>query len=79
MLVHEEIKRIIYQVKLPELKRFENLESQIKGILEKLLAKLLGPTNEMIKNIFEVEKGHINTRHPDFIIGAKEIIERMTG
>ncbi len=74
LLVHEELKKIIYQVKLSELRRFSHLESQIKSIIEKLLAKLIVPTNEMIKNLFEVERGYINTRHPDFIIGAKESI-----
>lgn len=72
MLVHEELKKIIYQVKLPELRRFSHLESNIKSIVEKLLAKLVIPTNEMIKNFFEVERGYINTRHPDFILAARE-------
>lgn len=74
MLVHEELKKIIYQVKLPELRRFSHLESNIKSIVEKLLAKLVIPTNEMIKNLFEVERGYINTRHPDFILAARESI-----
>lgn len=72
LLVHEELKKIIYQVKLNELRRFSHLESNIKSIIEKLLAKLVVPTNEMIKNLFEVERGYINTRHPDFIIAARE-------
>ncbi len=56
------------------MRRFSHLESQIKSIIEKLLARLVAPTNEMIKNLFEVERGYINTRHPDFIIGAKDSI-----
>ena len=72
--MHEELRKIIYQVKLSEMRRFGHLESQMKSILEKLLAKLVAPTNDMIKNLFEVERGYINTRHPDFIIGAKESI-----
>lgn len=74
LLVHEELKKIIYQVTLIELKRFSHLEGQIKSIIESLLAKLIAPTNEMIRNLFEVERGYINTRHPDFIIGAKDSI-----
>jgi dynamin 1-like protein len=74
MLVHEELKKIIYQVKLSELRRFSHLESNIKSIVEKLLAKLVVPTNEMIKNLFEVERGYINTRHPDFILAARDSI-----
>ena len=79
LLVHEELKKIIYQVKLVELRRFSHLESQIKSIIEKLLAKLIIPTNEMIKNLFEVERGYINTRHPDFIYDAKESIAGAMG
>ena len=37
-----------------------------------MLSELMIPTCAMIKNIIEVELGYINTRHPDFIIGAKD-------
>lgn len=37
------------------------------------------PTNDMIKNLFEVERGYINTRHPDFLLGAKESIGSKSG
>ena len=35
--------------------------------MEDLLAKSLKKTEDMIKNIIEIELGHINTDHPDFI------------
>ena len=35
--------------------------------MEKLLTKSLSKTEEMIKNLIEIELGYINTNHPDFI------------
>ena len=35
--------------------------------MEKLLTKSLNKTEEMIKNLIEIELGYINTNHPDFI------------
>jgi dynamin 1-like protein len=35
--------------------------------VEQLLAKSLSKTEEMIKNLIEIELGYINTNHPDFI------------
>jgi dynamin 1-like protein len=35
--------------------------------MEDLLAKSLKKTEDMIKNIIEIELGYINTNHPDFI------------
>lgn len=35
--------------------------------MEKLLSKSLNKTEEMIRNLIEIELGYINTNHPDFI------------
>jgi dynamin 1-like protein len=35
--------------------------------MEGLLLKSLSKTEEMIRNIIEIELGYINTNHPDFI------------
>lgn len=35
--------------------------------METLLSKSLNKTEEMIKNLIEIELGYINTNHPDFI------------
>lgn len=35
--------------------------------MENLLLKSLNKTEEMIKNLIEIELGYINTNHPDFI------------
>lgn len=73
-LIYEELKRIIYLITLPELQRFRKLNGEMNAILESMLSHLMIPTQAMIRNIIEVELGYINTRHPDFIIGAKDQI-----
>lgn len=75
--MYEELKRMIYNLNVQELRRFDNLQSQINTILEKMLSALMIPTCSMINNVFEVEQGHINTRHPDFILGAKDSLSRL--
>ena len=36
--------------------------------------RCLTPTDQMIKNIIEIELGYINTNHPDFIGGTNLMI-----
>ena len=67
---------MIYNLNVRELIRFDNLSCQINTILEKMLSSLMIPTCSMIQNVFEVELGHINTRHPDFILGAKDSLRK---
>lgn len=35
--------------------------------MEELLTKSLNKTEDMIRNLIEIELGYINTNHPDFI------------
>ena len=35
--------------------------------MERLLSKSLANTEDMIRNLIEIELGYINTNHPDFI------------
>lgn len=73
-LIYEELKKILYYLEVSELRRFENLSSELNTVLENLFTELMTPTNQLIKNYIEIEMGHINTLHPDFIMGAKEYI-----
>ena len=43
------------------------MNRKIFEVMEELLAKSLKKTEDMIKNIIEIELGYINTNHPDFI------------
>lgn len=65
--VHEELKKIVDHISIPEIARFNKLENKIKQVMINVLDRLLDPTNTMIKNLVEIEKSYINTTHPDFI------------
>lgn len=54
-------------IKIPEIERFEMLSKSIFKVMENLLLKSLNKTEEMIRNLIEIELGYINTNHPDFI------------
>lgn len=58
---------MIYSIKIPEIERYEVLSKQIVEVMENLLLKSLNKTEEMIRNLIEIELGYINTNHPDFI------------
>lgn len=58
---------MIYAIKIQEIERYEYLSKQISEVMESLLLKSLNKTEEMIKNLIEIELGYINTNHPDFI------------
>lgn len=40
-------------------------------MIEGLLGRCLVQTDEMIKNLIEIELGYINTSHPDFVSGME--------
>jgi len=42
--------------------------------MESVLNNCLGPTNEMILNLIEIETSLINTNHPDFIGSADSLL-----
>jgi hypothetical protein len=42
--------------------------------MESVLNSCLGPTNEMILNMIEIETSLINTNHPDFIGSADSLL-----
>jgi dynamin 1-like protein len=58
---------MIYSIKIPEIERYEALSKSIVDVMEKLLLRSLNKTEEMIRNLIEIELGYINTNHPDFI------------
>jgi dynamin 1-like protein len=65
-LVFEEIKKVYSNINLPEIQRFEKLKYNLTVVLEKVLLDAMRPTEQMIKNLVDIELGHINTDHPDF-------------
>lgn len=65
--VYEELKKIVDHINIPEISRYNKLETKIKGVMINVLDKLLEPTNSMIKKLIDIEKSYINTTHPDFL------------
>ena len=49
--------------------------NEITKVMEKYLQKCLIPTEDMIKNLIEIELGYINTNHPDFCGGANAMLD----
>jgi len=42
--------------------------------MERVLSRCLLPTDQMIKNLIEIELGYINTNHPDFVGGTNTLM-----
>lgn len=74
-LVHSELRKLIKLINIPELERFQNMTNEITKVMEKYLQKCLMPTEEMIKNLIDIELGYINTNHPDFCGGANAMLD----
>jgi len=72
-LVFEELRRIVVEIEMPELHRFQELRKRINEVMLDLLVKCLRPTNTMVKNLVVVQNSYINTYHPDFMGGANTV------
>ena len=66
-MVYSELKRITCKINLPDFEVFPKLAKAITKVVEDILKKCLGPTELMVDQIFKIEKGFINTKHPDFV------------
>lgn len=62
------------QVKVQEIKSFNELENEILVIIGELINSRLVPTKNFIEEFFEIESGFINTKHPDFLDSATNSI-----
>lgn len=69
----EELRRIVMEIEMPELIRFQGLRKKINDSMMELLNDYLQPTNLMVKNLVKVQDSYINTYHPDFMGGANSI------
>lgn len=45
--------------------------------MESVLSRCLLPTDQMIKNLVEIELGYINTNHPDFVGGTNMLLNMV--
>jgi len=65
-MVYQEMKRITSKVNVPEFEVFTKLAKSISDVMDEIFKRCLNPTEQMLENIFKIEKGFINTKHPDF-------------
>lgn len=73
-LVHSELRNTAIHPDIPELSRFDRLQSRICEIAADLLHHLMEPTEEMIKNLIAIEESYINVNHPDVQIATTAIL-----
>jgi len=72
--VYEELKNIVNYIEISEISRYKKLENKIKSVMENVLDSCLEPTNQMIKNLIDIEKSYINTNHPDFMGSDQSVV-----
>ena len=65
--VFDELRNIVNQIKVNEISRYRKLDNKIRSVMEDVLRKCLDPTNQMIRNLIDIEQSYINTSHPDFL------------
>jgi hypothetical protein len=52
--VFEELRRVVTEIEMQELTRFQNLRKKIIDVMYGLLQKTLIPTNGMVKNLIKI-------------------------
>lgn len=65
-MVYSEMKRITSKIQVPEFEVFNRLARSISDVMDDILKRCILPTEHMLEQIIKIEKGFINTKHPDF-------------
>jgi replication fork clamp-binding protein CrfC len=65
--VLHELKSITTKIKIPEFDVLSNARNAVLKIMSDVLVRCNHPTQQMLSNIFKIETGYINTKHPEFI------------
>ena len=53
-LIYEELRRVVVEIEMHELTRFNNLRKKIVEVMNGLLTTQLGPTNTMVRNLIQI-------------------------
>lgn len=75
--VFHELKSLCGKINVPELEVMTYAKQAIQKIMEKILMNCYRPTEGMLNNIFKIEQGYINTRHPDFIQQREKLLRKI--
>ncbi len=75
--VHNELRNAAIHPDVPELQRFDRLQSKISEIITDLLRNYLEPTEKMIRNLIDIETAYINVNHPDVLTGTTAILNMI--
>jgi len=73
-LVYEELRKVVTEIEMHELQRFQNLRKKIIEVMNDLLSRQLQPANQQVKNLIKIQDAYINTYHPDFMGGSNSIV-----
>eukprot|EP00826_Nyctotherus_ovalis_P015784 TRINITY_DN14516_c0_g1_i1.p1 TRINITY_DN14516_c0_g1~~TRINITY_DN14516_c0_g1_i1.p1 ORF type:complete len:671 (+),score=228.45 TRINITY_DN14516_c0_g1_i1:163-2175(+) len=77
--IHNELRNMAIYCQVAELDRFEKLKDKIMEVVTELLKDCLEPTEQMIRNLIEVELGYINVNHPDVLTGISAVLSMLRG
>lgn len=72
--VFHELKAITTKIKIPEFDVLDNARNAILRIMSEVLVRCQNPTTSMLNNIFKIETGYINTKHPEFIQQREQLL-----
>jgi len=73
--VFHELKSISTKITMRELEIMDNLKKALGSAMAGFLTALYKPAEGMINNIFKIETGFINTKHPEFIRARESIFK----
>lgn len=76
--VFHELRAITTKIKIPEFDVLDNARNAILRIMSDILTRCNHPTSGMLTNIFRIETGYINTKHPEFIHQRERLLCKST-
>ena len=65
--IYSELLNSLDLIDVKDIKQYKLFEAKIKEIMTEIITECLEPTNQMVKNLIEIELGFINSSHPDFL------------
>ena len=65
--IYSELLNSLDLIDVKDIKQYKLFEAKIKEIMTEIITECLEPTNQMVKNLIEIELSFINSSHPDFL------------